>query len=162
MTTHTNFRHEQLHAFALTVLRAGGCSEVEAGQVADHLVDANLSGHDSHGIGLIPVYVDLIQAGLIVPDHQVEVVSDLGAVLVLDAGRGFGHAMATQAMDLGIAKARQLGAVIVALRTSGHCGRIGAWAEHCARAGFASIHFVNGIDHRPLQAPFTAAADASA
>jgi hydroxycarboxylate dehydrogenase B len=43
---------------------------------------------------------------------------------------------------------------LLAIRNSFHLGRIGHWAEQCARGGFASIHFVNVIDHAPLQAPY--------
>jgi hydroxycarboxylate dehydrogenase B len=58
-----------------------------------------------------------------------------------------------QAMQLGMARAREQGVALVALRNSFHLGRIGHFAEQCARGDFASIHFVNVIDHAPLQAP---------
>jgi uncharacterized oxidoreductase len=81
-------------------------------------------------------------------------VIDAGAVLVLDAGRGYGQAMAGEAMRRGIARAGELGAAVVALRNSCHVGRIGHWAEQCAAAGMASIHFVNVADHSAYQAPY--------
>jgi uncharacterized oxidoreductase len=62
--------------------------------------------------------------------------------------------MAAEAMRRGIARARELGAAVVALRNSCHVGRIGHWAEQCAGAGMASIHFVNVSDHHALQAPW--------
>jgi uncharacterized oxidoreductase len=142
--------------FDLVVLtaRAMGSSPVEAQDVAEHLVAANLAGHDSHGVGMLPDYVRLLHAGLLVPNQTLETVVDRGAVLVLDARRGFGQAMAKEAMRRGIAKARELGSVTVALRDSAHIGRIGHWAEQCARAGMVSVHFVNVADHEPLQAPY--------
>lgn len=148
---------DRLHALVLVIVRAMGSSAAEAQDVADHLIAANLSGHDSHGVGMLPDYVRLRHEGLLVPDQTLEVVSDKGSVLVLDARRGFGQAMAKEAMRRGIARARELGSAVVALRNSSHIGRIGHWAEQCAAAGMLSVHFVNVADHAPLQAPFGAA-----
>ncbi|SQI37837.1 Uncharacterized oxidoreductase ybiC [Serratia plymuthica] len=72
-------------------------------------------------------------------------VRDAGAVLTIDGGQGFGQVVASEAMDKGIERARQLGLAAVALHNSHHIGRIGHWAEQCARAGFISIHFVNVV-----------------
>ena len=83
-----------------------------------------------------------------------ELVADHGGVLVFDARRGFGQAMAKEAMRQGIERAREQGSVTVALRNSAHIGRIGHWAEQCAAAGMVSVHFVNVADHSPLQAPY--------
>ena len=145
---------ERLFDLVTLAARAMGSSDAEAGDVAEHLVAANLSGHDSHGVGMLPDYVRLLQAGLLVPNQRLELVADRGGVLVFDAGRGFGQAMAKEAMRQGIARARQQGSVAVALRNSAHVGRIGHWAEQCAAAGMVSVHFVNVADHRPLQAPY--------
>lgn len=135
-------------------MQAAGSPPPEAQIVAEHLVEANLSGHDSHGVGMLPAYVAYLRAGLYVAGQTPVVVRDAGAVLVVDARRGLGQHMARRALDLGIARARELGACVVALQESGHIGRIGAYAEHCAREGLASSHFVNVVDHQPVVAPF--------
>jgi hydroxycarboxylate dehydrogenase B len=134
--------------------RAMGSSEAEANDVAEHLIAANLAGHDSHGVGMLPDYVRLLHAGLLVPNQTLELVADRGGVLVFDARRGFGQAMAKEAMRQGIERAREQGSVTVALRNSAHIGRIGHWAEQCAAAGMVSVHFVNVGDHAPMQAPY--------
>ena len=149
-----NLHAQQLTDLALMAARAMGSSEAEARDVAEHLVAANLSGHDSHGVGMLPDYVRMLQAGLLVPNQTLRLVADNAGVLVFDAGRGFGQAMAKQAMQHGIARAREQGSVVVALRNSAHIGRIGHWAEQCATAGMVSVHFVNVSDHDPLQAPY--------
>jgi hydroxycarboxylate dehydrogenase B len=146
----------RLHDLVTVVVRAMGSSEAEARDVADHLVAANLAGHDSHGVGMIPDYVRMLQAGLLVPNRTLEPVADRGGVLVFEAGRGFGQAMAKEAMRRGIERARAQGSVVVALRDSAHVGRVGHWAEQCAAAGMVSVHFVNVGDHDPLQAPYGA------
>ncbi len=144
----------ELRQLALLIVRATGSHDGEAAAVADHLVRSNLCGHDSHGIGMLPDYVRMASAGLLVPNQTLRTVSDAGAVLVFDAGRGYGQTMAAEAMRQGIARAGELGAAIVALRNSSHIGRIGYWAEQCAAAGMASIHFVNVADHSAYQAPY--------
>lgn len=145
---------DRLYDLVTLIVRAMGSSEAEAKDVADHLVAANLAGHDSHGIGMIPDYVRLLHAGLLVPNQTLELVGDTGGVIILDARRGFGQAMAKEAMRRGIERAKAQGSVVVALRNSAHIGRIGHWAEQCAAAGCISIHLVNVADHEPLQAPF--------
>ncbi|HMR31898.1 MAG TPA: malate/lactate/ureidoglycolate dehydrogenase [Geminicoccaceae bacterium] len=145
---------DRLRELALLIVRATGSDDAEAAAVADHLVRSNLCGHDSHGIGMLPDYVRMASAGLLVPNQTLRTVSDSGAVLVFDAGRGYGQTMAAEAMRRGIARAGELGAAVVALRNSSHIGRIGYWAEQCAAAGMASVHFVNVADHSPYQAPF--------
>jgi uncharacterized oxidoreductase len=144
----------QLTDLVLLAACAMGSAEPEARDVAEHLVAANLSGHDSHGIGMLPDYVRMLHAGLLVPNQTLGLIADNSGVLVFDAGRGFGQAMAKQAMAHGIARAKERGSVAVALRGSSHIGRIGHWAEQCAAAGMVSVHFVNVADHEPLQAPY--------
>jgi hydroxycarboxylate dehydrogenase B len=144
----------RLHDLVVLVAGAMGSGEAEARDVADHLVAANLAGHDSHGVGMIPDYVRMRQAGLLVPNQALEPVADRGGVLVFDARRGFGQAMAKEAMRRGIERAKAQGSVVVALRNSSHVGRVGHWAEQCAAVGMVSVHFVNVGDHDPLQAPY--------
>lgn len=145
---------ERLHALARTIVAAGGSDPREAALVADHLVAANLAGHDSHGIGMLPDYVRCVRAGLLVPNQEPAVIRDRGAVLHLDGRHGYGQVMGRRAMELGIERARANGAVVVGLRNSNHLGRIGHWAEQCAAAGLVSLHMVNVADHAPLQAPW--------
>ena len=143
-----------LHALSRAVCAATGSREREANLVADHLVEANLTGHDSHGVGLLPVYVEKVRAGLLVPNRHAELVSERCAVLVIEGNRGYGQVIGYEAMELGMARAREQGVALLGVRNSFHLGRIGQLAEQCARGGFASIHFVNVIDHAPLQAPY--------
>lgn len=148
---------DRLHALALAVARAWGSDEAEAQIVAGHLVDANLAGHDSHGVGMLPTYVRVFEEGCLVPNQELRTAADTGAVLVLDAARGVGQRMAREAIERGIERARTLGAAVVALRDSCHIGRIGAYGEQAARAGLVAICWVNVADHDPVVAPYGAA-----
>jgi uncharacterized oxidoreductase len=73
---------------------------------------------------------------------------------VVDGQFGFGQVMGEQATKLGIDKAGRQGVAVVALRNSGHLGRIGDWAEMAAHAGKVSLHFVNTSGGGILVAPF--------
>lgn len=136
---------DHLHTAASALLSAAGCGEREAGLIATHLVEANLRGHDSHGVGVLPMYVRAIKSGGMALNQTLKVALDTGAMLICDAGRGAGQVMAHDAMALGIARAAETGSAIVSLRNSHHIGRIGHWAEQCAAAGMVSIHFVNVV-----------------
>ena len=124
---------------------AAGASHDTATLIAAHLVEANLRGHDSHGVGVVPMYLDSLQAGGMVLDQELKLVADLGGMTILDAGRGPGQVTGHQAMQLGIERAKAQGSAIIGLRNSHHLGRIGHWAEQCAAAGLVSIHFVNVV-----------------
>jgi uncharacterized oxidoreductase len=125
-------------------------AEVEA--VATNLIEANLRGHDSHGIGMLPRYADAFLEGGLRPNAHVRTVLDAGALLRLDGDAGFGQVIGQEAMALGIERARQFGTAVVALGNAHHLGRIGAWAEQAAAAGLVSLHFVNVIS-RAIVAP---------
>ena len=153
MTDTHVFRADALIAAVTAVIRAAGSSEREAAQVAVNLVEANLRGHDSHGVGMVPRYVDAVLEGGLAVDAHVAVRADSGALLTLDGQQGYGQVIGAEAMALGIARARQHGVCVVGLAHSHHLGRIGHWAEQCIDAGLVSIHFVNVLS-RPIVAPF--------
>ncbi|WP_151637462.1 malate/lactate/ureidoglycolate dehydrogenase [Noviherbaspirillum aerium] len=142
-----------LHALVCAIWRSAGSEEREAVLVADHLVQANLSGHDSHGVGMIPRYLRSLADGELTLNRHAKLVRDAGAVLTVEGGLAFGQVAAREAMDMGIERAKRLGICAVGLRNAHHIGRIGHWAEQCAEAGLVSFHFVN-VAGDPLVAPF--------
>ncbi|SMG31593.1 malate/lactate/ureidoglycolate dehydrogenase [Cedecea sp. NFIX57] len=144
---------DRLHQLVFNLWIYAGSHRAEAQKIADHLVAANLAGHDSHGVGMIPGYIAARDQGLLQQNKTLLVVKDAGAVLTVDGQQGFGQVMAADAMDLAIQRTRKLGMCAIALRNSHHIGRIGHWAEMCARAGFISFHFVNVVGD-PMVAPF--------
>lgn len=146
-----------LKAVTHLIARRMGSEDGEAEQVADHLVRANLAGHDSHGVGMLPAYVRLLHAGLLVPNQTPETVLDAGALLVIDARRGYGQRMAADAVRRAIVRAKEVGACVLAFRNSSHIGRIGTYAELAAAEGCAFTAFVNVADHHDVQATWGAA-----
>jgi uncharacterized oxidoreductase len=136
-----------------SIVAAGGSEAREARLVAENLVTANLTGHDSHGIGMIPRYVDSLKEGGLKPNRHPAVKFDGGALVALDGQAGYGQVIGMEATDIAIARARQHGVCVMALANSHHLCRIGQWAEQAVAAGLVSISFVNVIS-RAIVAPF--------
>ncbi|MDD0839037.1 malate/lactate/ureidoglycolate dehydrogenase [Curvibacter sp. HBC61] len=145
------FTAPALRAQVARILEHAGSLPREAEQVADNLVLANLSGHDSHGVGMVPRYVDAVLEGGLKPNAALSVQLDTGPLLTLDGQRGYGQVIGEQALQMGIERARQYGTCTVALGNSHHLGRIGQFAEMATAAGLVSIHFVNVLS-RPVVA----------
>ncbi len=138
---------DNLRNFVFSLWRYAGSNKHEAALVAEHLVMSNLTGHDSHGVGMIPRYVAALSEGGLLLNQTVSIVKDAGSLLTLDGLRGFGQSTAWQAMRLGIERAKDSGVCVVALRNTHHLGRLGHWAEQCAAEGMVSFHFVNVAGH---------------
>ena len=153
MADERNVHPDRLRDYVIGVCTSLGSDPAEAGLVADQLVDANLAGHDSHGVGMVPFYVDAVKAGRLFCNRHATVASDRGAVMVIDGNRAFGQVAGFEATTMAIERAASTGVALVGLRDSFHIGRIGHWGEQCARAGMVSIHFVNVAGHAPSVAP---------
>ena len=82
-----------------------------ATEVAEHLVAANLKGHDSHGVGMVPAYVGNIKADLLKVDAHADVVQDNGAVMVVDGQFGFGQVVGREAVDIALERVKSTGVV---------------------------------------------------
>jgi hydroxycarboxylate dehydrogenase B len=143
----------KLTAFVADIFAALGSSQEEATRVGRCLVNANLTGHDSHGVARVPRYAAWRRDGLIVADQTVKRVVDIPVLAILDGQFGFGQTIAPQAVSLGIEKCRAHGLSAIGLRHSGHVGRVGEWAEMAAEQGIVSVHFVN-VAGSVLVAPF--------
>lgn len=143
-----------LTEFTKQIFVTAGTEAERSQEVAEHLVAANLKGHDSHGVGMIPIYVTNLLNGNLKPNADAEVIVDKGAVLLVDGKFGFGQVVGRQATDRGIERAKEIGLVCVGSRNNHHLGRIGTYAEHCAKAGLISIHFVNVVGHPPFVSPW--------
>lgn len=135
--------HDLLEKQIANIVQAMGSSATEAKTVAHNLVLANLKGHDSHGVGMIPRYVEAFVEGSLKLNQSVKVNSDLGSLLVLDAQHGYGQVTGEEAIRMGIERASKHGSCIVSLANAHHLGRIGHFAEIAAEHGLVSIHMVN-------------------
>lgn len=146
-------RPDALRAVVAAHCRAAGSNFREAGLIADNLVLANLSGHDSHGVGMMPQYLAAAKEGRLITNQTARVVKDAGAVLTVDGGMGYGQVIGHEAIEMAVRRAREHGVCVLAIRNSHHLGRIGHWGEQCASAGLISTHYVNVVNRPPLVAP---------
>ena len=142
-----------LHRWTVDLWRAAGSNEREATRVADHLVAANLAGHDSHGVGMTPRYVNALLGGELELNRTVEIAADSDALLIVEGHRGLGQSVAFQAMEIAIDRARRGGVCVMGLRNAHHIGRVGHWAEQAVASGLVSIHFTNAVSAPPMVAP---------
>lgn len=143
----------KLTTFVADIFAALGSSRDEATRIGRCLVNANLTGHDSHGVARVPRYAAWKRDGLLVADQVVKRVVDTPVLAILDGQFGFGQTIAPQAVAIGIEKCRAHGLSAIGLRHSGHVGRVGEWAEMAAVYGLVSVHFVN-VAGSVLVAPF--------
>jgi uncharacterized oxidoreductase len=143
----------ELRAKVAAIIAAAGSKPEEAKTVADNLVLANLSGHDSHGVGMVPRYVDAVLEGGLKPNSHAKITLDGGALLAIDGKRGYGQVIGEQAMTLAMARAKELGSCVMTIAHSHHLGRIGHFAEMAVAQGLVAIHFVNVLS-KPTVAPF--------
>ena len=160
-----SIKPQDLSNFVRDIFAKAGCSAGEAAQIGQSLVGANLTGHDSHGVVRVPRYLQWLADGDFVADRELKMVVDTPSMIVVDGQYGFGQSMAKQAVELGIKRTKQHGLALVALRNSGHVGRVGEWAEMAAAEGLVSTHHVNApasllvapygaIDRRYSTAPY--------
>src|SRR5258707_5492226 len=134
---------ENLIDFVADVFAHAESSAEEARRIATYLTTANLTGHDSHGVIRVPVYIRWKKMGSVVPNQTAEVVVDTPSLAVVDGKFGYGQTVTPQAVRIGIEKCKRAGLAAVALRNARHIGRVRDWAEIAAPQGLVSVHFVN-------------------
>lgn len=144
---------DQLVEFARGLFEAGGVPADEAATVAGSLVDANLCGHDSHGLIRIPQYLKAVAEGRLRPGAPFTVVKETPAVLVADGGWGLGQVQCHRLMERLEGKARSAGVAAGTLMRCGHIGRLGEYAEWAAARRLASFLTVNGHGYGRNVAP---------
>ena len=129
------------------ILTAVGIAAVDARLVAADLVAADLEGIASHGVMLLPMYVERIDKGSVSRASGGEVVSDRGGAIVIDAGNALGQLTSRQAVRLAVERARELGLAAVAVRNGFHFGTAGRYARMMAEQNCVGVVLSNT---RPL------------
>lgn len=118
--------------------RAGTPNPV-AERVADVLVDAEVRGHASHGVQLLPMYLDRVARGGINATAMPEWIGQAGAVRVLAANGGFGQVAAALAAEECATLAKQHGIAAVGVRGNNHVGMLAAYREPFLRTGVVAL-----------------------
>lgn len=130
---------ELLERQARAILDAWGLPPAQAEASARILVEADLAGIDSHGVGLLGMYAEQIAGGAVLPAAEITVARDRGAMALLDGGGGFGHLVSLQAAALAADKATAFGVGAVAVRNSHHFGAAGLYARRIAERGLIGL-----------------------
>jgi len=133
----------QLLEFGVSLLAAGGANETEAAIVGRSLVQANLRGHDSHGVMRIPFYIKQVQDGKLNAGSTLQVAHETSGTLVGDGNWGFGQVLSRDLMERLMEKAGEAGIASGSLRQSAHIGRLGEYAEMAAEKGMSAIICAN-------------------
>ena len=145
---------ERLTRIGTALLKAAGASDEEASAVAIGCVNANLAGHDSHGIIAIPTYIDRITAGDIVPGAPWSIVQESPTTTVIDGHWGFGFHVNAKAMALTIEKAKKANVAACTVFRQSHVGRLAAYPMMAMREGMIGLATADSGRSPKLVAPF--------
>ena len=154
MTAAGPFSPDALRDFVRAMLVAAGASAEDAGIVADVVVDAEERGYESQGLVRVPNYVQLARSGKARSPSQPTVLSETPATLALDARSGWGHVVALDSMRRCVAKARDAGACVAAVRNLPHVGRLGYYVEAAAAEGMIGVLAISGGISAATMAPW--------
>ena len=150
----TLVKAEILEKLTFHMFHSLGAPEDDARTESQIIVDANLTGHDSHGVNLLPRYVDQIREGQIVPGAPTTIVKETASTATVDGGWNFGHVVAKRAMELAVKKARETDIACVVVRHLNHIGRVGTYPEIATRAGMVGMACCSMGGTVMEQAPF--------
>src|SRR5947199_7020347 len=130
---------DRLTRIGAALLKAAGASDEEADAVAVGCVNANLAGHDSHGVIAIPTYIDRVKAGHIVPGAPWTIVQESPTTTVVDGHWGFGYVVNERAMKYTIEKARTSNVAAATVFRQGHIGRLASYPPMAVEAGMIGL-----------------------
>jgi LDH2 family malate/lactate/ureidoglycolate dehydrogenase len=133
----------ELRAFAASLLDALGVPQAKSQLVAESLVAANLRGVDSHGLQLLPYYIEQIEWGDMDAKTDGSVISETGSCLHYDGQNGIGQAIAQTCTGHAIRLAAAHGMGMVVARESNHFGAAAFWAQKVAAEGQIGIVMCN-------------------
>ena len=126
---------EQLRLFVAKMYQARGMAAEDAKFGADRLVESDLRGIPSHGVGAVQRYIEAMEGGAINEHARITTERETSAMAVLDGNMGLGHVAATVGMRTAIEKAREVGTGTVAVKRSQHFGAASLYALMAAEAG---------------------------
>lgn len=139
------FSVDDLRSAATRIFRGSGAEPEPTSILVEHLLDANLAGHDSHGVLRIPSYVRLIQSGKIKPNNRPSVIRETTVSAVVDGNQTFGQVSARLGTEVAVAKAKETGVGVVAIVRCNHIGRLGTYSTLAARDGIFFMVTTGGL-----------------
>jgi len=137
--TEPTYRHAALLSFAAALLEASGLAPDRAATVAEVLVEGDLLGHTTHGLALLPGYLNAIATGGMAVRGEWETVSDRGASVLWDGRRLPGPWLVTQAIELALERAAAHGTATVVIRRSHHIACLAAYLSRVTARGMVVL-----------------------
>jgi LDH2 family malate/lactate/ureidoglycolate dehydrogenase len=132
---------QRLTSAVADIFTAAGIAAADAQIVAADLVAADLEGIASHGVMLVPMYIERINKDSVSRRSAGEIVSDRGGAIIIDAGNALGQLTSRQAVKLAVARAKEIGLAAVAVRNGFHFGTAGRYARMMAQENCVGIVF---------------------
>lgn len=148
------FQPEPLQSFAGDLLRALGTPAETSSTVAASLVHADLRGSGTHGVGILPLYAEMITANAINPSAKPTIKHLTDSLSSVDGQSAFGQLAGAKATATGIKAAGKHGVAVVGIRNGSHLGRLGEWAELATSEGMVFMAFSNTGGGAKNVAPF--------
>ena len=144
---------DSAHAAVVAVLVADGADPDAAAAVADHLVDADLSGHASHGVYRLTEYHRACRSGQVDPQARPAIDRDDGTTITIDGRRSFGQVAARFAVDAAVERSGRHGVCVATVRSSSHIGRLADAAARLADSRRIGIVMTNDSGANQVVAP---------
>ena len=154
MSDQVLIKYEALLPFVTRIYEAAGTPVEHAEIVARHQVGANLVGHDSHGIQLLPNYLERVEKGHIVPDARPVVIRETPASLFVNGQWGFGPVVSEWTTERCVEKAQAVGIAFASIREQSHVGRLADYPNMASAAGLIGMMFCDSGQSPKQVAPF--------
>lgn len=136
-----NYAVDALTQFAKSLFVAAGMEDDKAESLSRLMVLTDMMGHRTHGLVLLPAYLDQIEKGLMRKSGSYEVVKDKGSTAVWDGDYLPGHWLMEQALNESFKRVGQYGVVSIALRRCHHIGCLAAIVKQAADRGLIAMLF---------------------
>ena len=148
------FAREDLEKTVSDLCKASGSPQEEADLVAMRLVKSDLTGHPSHGVTRIPMYMGMVRAGIVKPGAAVEIDIDNGSTVLINGNDNFGQVVAQRTIEVAIERALAHGVAAVGMTNLGHIGRLADYSVKAAEANCIGIVFTTTGGVSFLVAPY--------
>lgn len=142
---------EELELLMIEIFQSVGISKDHAKIIIDTLLDAEVTGVESHGIMRLRPYVERIKQKLINPNPDIRIVEDKDSILVIDGDNGLGQIVASKTLDLCFERLQKSTTIMATVRNSNHFGTSGYYSRKATQNGYLSLIASNAS---PTMAPW--------
>jgi LDH2 family malate/lactate/ureidoglycolate dehydrogenase len=139
MSNEPHYRAADLSALAADMFRAAGCDADKASTMAEHLVEADLMGHTTHGLAQAGAYLEELESGAMAKSGEPKQIADRPAAVTWDGGFLPGVWLVRKALDLAAERAKNYGLAAVSIRRSHHIGCLSVYLRQAAERRLMAI-----------------------